>query len=264
MPCFEQLTDRIYRLKVPFENIYTSVFLVEYEDGYMLVDCATTASDAELILSAIDNEKIDRSHITHILLTHVHGDHAGGFRYLLPYLPNATVCAGSRYAADRLGLERFLLLSDGQSVADGIEAVTLPGHSSDSVGYLDTESMILITGDAVQLCGVGRYGCGVGDIDAYLASLDKIEEMELDRIIASHDYYPYGAVAEGREDINRYLSDSRAYAEYILRECKANAEKGVVDSYDVCDLIRAKNAEADPSIPPLQVSTVAECMKKYM
>lgn len=264
MPYFEQLTYRIFRLKVPFENIFTTVFLISYEDGYMLVDCATTAEDAEIILGAADSMGIDRNKITHILLTHAHGDHAGGLRHLMPKLPNATVCAGSRYAADRLGLERFLLLSDGQRVADGIDAVSLSGHSSDSVGYLDTESMTLITGDAVQLCGVGRYGCGVGDIDAYLATLEKIAGMKLDRIIVSHDYYPHGAVAEGREDINRYLSDSRAYAEHILRECKANAEKGVVDSYAVCDLIRAKNAEADPSIPPLQVSTVAECMKKYM
>ena len=127
----------------------------------MLVDCATTAEDAEIILGAADSMGIDRNKITHILLTHAHGDHAGGLRHLLPKLPNATVCAGSRYAADRLGLERFLLLSVGQRVADGIDAVSLSGHSSDSVGYLDTESMTLITGDAVQLCGVGRYGCGL-------------------------------------------------------------------------------------------------------
>lgn len=37
----------IYRLKVPFENLYTSVFLVQTDGKYTLVDCATTAQDVD-------------------------------------------------------------------------------------------------------------------------------------------------------------------------------------------------------------------------
>ena len=38
----------IYRLRVPFEGIYTSVFLVTSEEGAILVDCATTAEDVDI------------------------------------------------------------------------------------------------------------------------------------------------------------------------------------------------------------------------
>ena len=126
MLCFEKLTDRIYRLKVPFENIYTAVFLVSHKDGYALVDCATTREDAEnIILGAVDAFGIKRSEITHILITHAHGDHAGGLRYLIPHLPDAVVCAGSNFIKDRLDPPRFVCLCDGQTVVEGIKAVTL-------------------------------------------------------------------------------------------------------------------------------------------
>ena len=40
----EQIKD-IYRLVVPFENLYTSVFLMRTNQGNALVDCATYAKD---------------------------------------------------------------------------------------------------------------------------------------------------------------------------------------------------------------------------
>lgn len=260
---FEQLTDRIYRLKVPFENIYTAVFLISHRSGYALVDCATTESDSALILDAIDALGIKRSEITHILVTHAHGDHTGGLRYILPHLSDAVVCAGGNHIKERLDPPHFTRVTDGQEIADGIRAVLLPGHSADTVGYLDSGSMTLISGDAVQLCGVGRYGCGLGDFDAYFATLDKLGSMSLERLIASHDYYPHGAVAEGTE-IDRYISDSRAYAEFIQRVCEKCANDGSTDCNYVCDIIKLKNAGSDASIPPLQYSTVANCLKKFV
>ena len=44
---FSKEVERIFRLKVPFEDLYTSVFLLRTEQGNVLVDCATYASDVE-------------------------------------------------------------------------------------------------------------------------------------------------------------------------------------------------------------------------
>ena len=69
----------IYRLKVPFENIYTSVFLIKAEDGDILVDCATTDQDVdEHIAPALQQLGTDISKVKKIVITHKHGDHAGG------------------------------------------------------------------------------------------------------------------------------------------------------------------------------------------
>lgn len=48
---FYKEIDGIYRLRVPFENLYTSVFLVTLEHGYVPVDCATTAFDVDEIIA---------------------------------------------------------------------------------------------------------------------------------------------------------------------------------------------------------------------
>ena len=51
---FEKVIGEIYRLKIPFETVYTSVFLVASESGAVLVDCATIGADVDgYILSAL-------------------------------------------------------------------------------------------------------------------------------------------------------------------------------------------------------------------
>ena len=260
MPCFEKITDRIYRLKVPFESVYTAVFLIKYKSGYMLVDAATTSEDARLILDAVKEAGIDVEQISHILITHAHGDHAGGLRTLCDALPWAFVCAGSDYLRDRLSLERFDLLFDGQEISDGIVALFLSGHSADSYGFFDENSRCLISGDAVQLCGIGRYGTGLYSFDDYLATLKKLAEMDIDILVSSHDYYPHGAIAEG-SDVFVYISDSERYARYIMNEVELCIRDSVCDAQVITERIREKNRAYDPRFPSLQTSTVRSYIK---
>ncbi len=265
MEHFEKLSEHIYRLKVPFENIYTAVFLIRHSGGYMLVDCATDKHDAEnIILPAIYAMGIENRDITHILITHPHGDHAGGLRHILPYLSDAVVCAGSEYIRERLAPAHFMCLSDGDTIAEDVVAVSLPGHCSDMLGYLDTRDMTLISGDAVQLCGVGRYGCGLGSFSDYFATLDKLSDLHIETLIASHDYYPNGSIARTRDEIAEYIENSRRYAEYIVRVSDGFAQDSVPDEKVITDAIREKNTANDEKIPPLQYSTVkAYLTQKY-
>jgi glyoxylase-like metal-dependent hydrolase (beta-lactamase superfamily II) len=260
-PRFEIIAENLYRLKVPFENIYTAVFLIKGTDGYMLVDCATTKEDVEqTILPAIKVLNIKEEQITHILITHPHGDHAGGLRCLLSYLPDAVVFAGSDFIKERLMPKHFVRASDGENIDKSVVAVSLPGHCADMLGYYDTRNETLITGDAVQLCGVGRYGCGLGSFRSYFATLEKIEKMRPSTLVASHDYYPKGAIARGDGEINAYLCDSREYAFYIKCECERGIDENMVDSALITERIKQKNAEVDVQIHPLQRSTVHNCL----
>ena len=45
---FYRETEGIWRLKVPFDTVYTSVFLVVTDEKRILVDCATTREDVDL------------------------------------------------------------------------------------------------------------------------------------------------------------------------------------------------------------------------
>ena len=47
MKDFYKEQDGIYRLRVTFGTVYTSVFLIETEEGDVLVDCATTKDDVD-------------------------------------------------------------------------------------------------------------------------------------------------------------------------------------------------------------------------
>ena len=42
-----KLSDEIFKLEVPFENIYTAVFFVKTKNGFTIIDTADKASDAE-------------------------------------------------------------------------------------------------------------------------------------------------------------------------------------------------------------------------
>ena len=44
---FQKEAEGIYRLKSPFESVYTSVFLVVAKEGLALVDSATTKEDVD-------------------------------------------------------------------------------------------------------------------------------------------------------------------------------------------------------------------------
>ncbi len=193
-----EIAKGILLLKIPFEDLYTSVFFVESEEGLAIIDCATTADDVDTyILPALKSIGKDA---THLLLTHSHGDHAGGAVHLLARCPHMRV-----QTFQSMELPRFSSLQDGDVVQGRLQMLALPGHSSYSVGYLDLPTKTLISGDCLQLAGVGKYVNGIRYPDRYLSSIERLKAMEIHRIIASHDYVPLGSLAEGREAVLHYL-----------------------------------------------------------
>ena len=69
---FKRVLGQIYRLKVPFENLYTSVFLIKTASGNVLVDCATTSFDVnEYILPALNNLNLTIFDVKYLVLTHI-------------------------------------------------------------------------------------------------------------------------------------------------------------------------------------------------
>ena len=195
-----EIAKGIFRLKVPFEDLYTAVFFVACDSGWAVIDCATTDDDVDThILPAM--RRLD-GEVTHLLLTHSHGDHAGGAKHLLERCPS--MCA---YALESMESTRFGRLKDGDLILGRLQVVYLPGHTRYSVGYLDTVTRTILTGDCLQLAGVGKYTKGIQYPEQYLQSIEKLKAMELDRIVASHDYVPLGSIAEGKDAVLAYLDE---------------------------------------------------------
>ena len=73
MNTFSNEIGDIYRLKVPFDNIYTSVFFIKTDDKNILVDCATFKEDVDTcILPALQVLGYGISDIDILVLTVYH------------------------------------------------------------------------------------------------------------------------------------------------------------------------------------------------
>ena len=194
---FEKITNEIYRLKVPFENLYTSVFLIKTPQGNALVDCATYDSDVdEYIIPALNELGWCLGDIKYLILTHKHGDHAGGVKRVLELAPSIEI----------VQKERSILLN-------GIIIYALKGHTLDCIGVFDEKSGTLISGDGLQGAGVGKYRCSLENQEEYLQTIKTIQaDKRIKNILFSHSYEPwYKDCACGREEVECCLEDCKQY-----------------------------------------------------
>jgi len=199
----------IYLVKVPFEDIYTSVFIITQNGKAAIIDSATTAFDVDnYVIPAIAELGIKKEDVQYLLLTHNHGDHSGGAVRVKQYFENVRICAFEPIKS----LDNEIIDED-SVILDRIRLIHLPGHTKTSVAYLDTLTKTLLSGDCLQLRGVSRFVYGVKYKDLYISSMEKLLKMDdVELLVASHEYDPLGAFARGRDEIEKYVKACIDYA----------------------------------------------------
>ena len=193
---FYKETDCIYRLKVAFDAIYTSVFLIRSPSGAIMVDCAATDEDVDrYVVPALEKMGYKLTDIRTLVLTHRHSDHAGGLERVLALAPDIEVVTGVR------------------ALCEGVCTYPMAGHSEDCIGILDMRSRTLISGDGLQGAGVGRYRCSVKNCEAYLETIEKIKnDRRIENILFSHAYEPWNRDSIiGRSAVDDCLSECMRY-----------------------------------------------------
>lgn len=244
-----KVNDNIFKLEVPFSGIYTSVFFVKVDRGFVTVDTGSNANDVNnYVVPAMGELGITLDSIKGILLTHTHGDHAGGLSTLAPLCPNAVVY-GIKGSNALAGSNTYVGVSDGDVIADLIKVVTIKGHDTDTCGYIDTRSKTLISGDSIQIHGIASWGCQVRHIDEYFASMRKLQEMDIENILISHAYCPSGAFAFGAEASQKYISDSIDALEVLETFTKGLYNTGVTDVAEIQTQYVALMKETYPDFP---------------
>lgn len=188
------------------------------------------ATSADTVTAALSSLGIGPSDLAHILVTHVHLDHAGGVGQIAERFPNATVWvheAGARHLADpsrlmasatraygeqrlsslfgpmkAVATERVHALEDGDTVDLGgrhLTALHTPGHASHHVAIQDSSTGVVFTGDAmgVHLPGVPVLRPAAPppefDVEQAVASIELIRQHARGSLMFSH-FGPVGSV----------------------------------------------------------------------
>ena len=193
---FEKVVDGIYRLKIPFDTVYTSVFLVVSRSGAVLVDCATTEYDVEEhIMPSLRELGYGLDEIRYVVVTHEHSDHAGGLSRILHHAPNIEV------------------IREACTLFDGLEVYPLYGHANEMVGLFDPRTGTLISGDGLQGAGVDKYPAYAEDKAAYYETLERVKaDNRVENLVFSHAYEPWFEYhIFGREGVLEALEECKKY-----------------------------------------------------
>ena len=217
------------------------VYLLDTDDGPALFDCGPATCFERL------REQVDVGELRHLLLSHVHLDHAGAAGLLvranpriqvhvseigLPHVvdPTRLIASARRIYGDTLDTlfgEPKPVPAENVHVAGhrelGLVSFPTPGHASHHVSYLD-ESGTLFAGDA---CGVrllpARHVLPHApppdvDLEAWDRTFDDILRHQPERLALIH----FGVVDE-LEEVAEHVERARDY----LRVWSGRVERGI-------------------------------------
>ena len=145
-----------------------------------------------------------------ILLTHRHRDHMGGVLQLREMFPGISVSKLIHRDPELPGpMEN---LADGATVrGDGVTlvAVYTPGHASDHLCYYLSEEKALFTGDLILGGTTTVIPPDDGDLGDYLASLKRLQTLDVKRIYPAHGPVIEDAPTKIQEYIDHRLMRER-------------------------------------------------------
>ncbi|MBV9256939.1 MAG: MBL fold metallo-hydrolase [Ktedonobacteraceae bacterium] len=255
-----QLRSGLWQISLPFlgEPGIIGSYLLNGGDEIALIDPGP-GSMLEAQLAAIRESGLDPADVTHLVLTHIHLDHAGMTGSLLRHMPKATVYVHSKGAphlidtskviasAERIYGDRMEELwgpiepvpeerlkiigdSDVLNIAGRrLEVHYTPGHAVHHVIFFDVHSGELFAGDVagVRLQGVDYVRPPTPppdlDIEAWSASIDKLKKLRPDVLYIAH----FGPTRNVTSHLERLREKLYSWGDFVLvamRDGKNEAE----------------------------------------
>ena len=151
-----------------------------------------------------------------ILVTHRHRDHMGGVPQLRECFRGIPVSKMIFRDPDLSG--RVENLRDGETVqGDGVTLIALhtPGHASDHLCFYLVEEQALFSGDLILSGSTVLIPSDDGDLADYLASLRRLQRLEIKRIYPAHGPVIEDAPAKIQEYIDHRLMRERQILEAL-------------------------------------------------
>jgi glyoxylase-like metal-dependent hydrolase (beta-lactamase superfamily II) len=215
------------------------VYLLETTEGPALFDCGPTSA-LERLRAGLHARGLEVADLRHLLLSHIHLDHAGAAGVLVRENPALQVHVskiGAPHLRDPSRLEQSARRLYGESFDPlwgelaaipednvhevgseilGLDVFPSPGHASHHVSYLDADGT-LYAGDAVGVrIQPERHILPVSpppdiDLDAWHHTLDEIERRDPARLALIH----YGVADDPADHLQRMRAELDRWAERV-------------------------------------------------
>ncbi len=204
-----KICDTLWRLEIPYKDIFTTVYVLKGENGTILFDTADTQQDVEgQILPMLETIGVKAEELNFVFISHNHRDHAGGLKWVMEHYPRACILSRSTALQEQYADFNFHLPEDGELISGQFQVVTIPGHTYDSMALLDTQTNTLVTGDCLQLYGIfgsTDWACAISLPMEHRKAVEKVRGLGVECILTAHDYHPYGFCYRGREAVEKAL-----------------------------------------------------------
>jgi glyoxylase-like metal-dependent hydrolase (beta-lactamase superfamily II) len=245
-------------------------YLLDGPHGLGLVDVGSGAT-VENLLAGVRSAGFDPAQIEHILLTHIHLDHAGATGALVKVLPNAQVYVhrlGGSHLTDPTRLvrsatriygeqmralwgeivpvpqERLHVVDDGDEIAVGpseLRVLYTPGHAVHHIAFFDERREILFPGDVagvrLEAPPLIRPPTPPPDLNLedWYASLDRILALRPQRLFLPH----FGPVDEVEDHVAELRERLRTWGNLALEGMRASLDaESIAKAFSGSDLDR--------------------------
>ncbi|MEN3001013.1 MAG: MBL fold metallo-hydrolase [Armatimonadota bacterium] len=261
---------RLIDLKFLGYPLAIASYLLIGEEEAALVEVGP-ASTVETLLGAVEQAGVPLSAVRHLIVTHIHLDHAGALGVLMQRLPDAMcyvhpvgaphladpsrlIASASRLYGDLMDTlwgpvlpvpaERIRVVRDGerlQVAGRTLIALDTPGHARHHHAYLEEASGLLFAGD---IAGVRMPNTTYVrpptpppelDIEAWQASLAKLRTLPIRQLALTH-FGVFDDVARHLDELERRLLDWGAFTRRLV-------EQGLTDGEIIAALQEYGNAE---------------------
>lgn len=180
-----------------------------------------------------------------ILVTHRHDDHVGG----VAAIQRRTGAPVRAWGAAEAGGFPVEPLAEGEVIEAGVarlRAMHAPGHASDHVVFLLEGTASLFAGDNVLGEGTAVIAPPDGDMGDYLATLERLRDLDLERLYTGH----FRPLDGGRAVIENYLDHRRAREAAIVAAMEKGAEL-------IAAIVEMVYVDVAPALHPIAELSVA-------
>jgi len=235
----------------PFTFHGTNTFIVGTDHLAIIDPGPNDPAHVEAILRAVGSAEI-----SHIIVTHTHGDHSPAAATLKvktgaktygegPHRPARDLFIGEKNpfdASSDMDFQPDVILADGDTIEGSdwsLEAIATPGHTANHMCFALAQEDLLFSGDHVMGWSTSIVAPPDGSMSDYMASLERLMARSDGQLVPAHG----GPV----DRVSDYLSD--------LKTHRRGREQAVLDQLAageqiITDMVRAIYTEISEKLHP--------------